>query len=220
MAHHFDLEEQEQIAQFKHFWDTWGALITWVVIIVMGGFAAWNGYRFWQGRQAQAAVAMLDAVEVAAQTGNVDRVQQIFGDLRKAYPRTVQAGQAGLVAAQQSAGAERWKDAQEALRWVVDHASDEGYVALARLRLVGVLVQEKSYDEAMQQLSASFPPEFAAVVADRKGDVLDLQGKKQEAIAEYRRAYDAFGDAVAYRRVVQAKLNALGADVSAKGNAT
>ena len=38
-----------------------------------------------------------------------------------------------------------------------------------------------------------------------------LQGKKQEAIAEYRRAYQAFGDSVEYRRLVEAKLNALGA---------
>src|SRR5256885_5645964 len=28
MANHFDLEEQEQIEQLKHFWNTWGTLIT------------------------------------------------------------------------------------------------------------------------------------------------------------------------------------------------
>lgn len=219
MAHHFDLEEQEQIAQFKHFWDTWGTLITWTVIVVMGGFASWNGYRYWQGRQAQQAVAMMDAVEVAAQSKDLDRVQQIFGDLRKDYPRTAQAGQAGLLAAQELANAQRWKDAQAALTWVADHATDEGYVALARLRLAAVLIQEKSYDEALAQLASSFPPGFAAVVADRKGDVLDLQGKKQEAIAEYRRAYDALGEQAAYRQIVQAKLDALGAAAPAKGGA-
>lgn len=219
MAHHFDLEEQEQIAQFKHFWDTWGTLITWTVIVVMGGLASWNGYRYWQGRQAQQAVAMMDAVEVAAQSKDLDRVQQIFGDLRKDYPRTAQAGQAGLLAAQELANAQRWKDAQAALTWVADHATDEGYVALARLRLAAVLIQEKSYDEALAQLSSSFPPGFAAVVADRKGDVLDLQGKKQEAIAEYRRAYDALGEQAAYRQIVQAKLDALGAAAPAKEGA-
>jgi predicted negative regulator of RcsB-dependent stress response len=126
MAHHFDLEEQEQIAQFKHFWDTWGTLITWTVIVVMGSLAAWNGYRYWQGRQAQQAVAMMEAVEVAAQAKDLDRVQQIFGDLRKDYPRTAQAGQAGLLAAQEYANAGRWKEAQAALTWVADNASDDG----------------------------------------------------------------------------------------------
>lgn len=219
MAHHFDLEEQEQIAQFKHFWDTWGTLITWTVIVVMGSLAAWNGYRYWQGRQAQQAVAMMEAVEVAAQAKDLDRVQQIFGDLRKDYPRTAQAGQAGLLAAQEYANAGRWKEAQAALTWVADNASDDGYVALARLRLAAVLMQEKSYDQALAQLSAAFPPEFAAVVADRKGDVLNLQGKKQEAIEQYRRAWDALGEQASYRQVVQAKLDALGAATPAKGGA-
>lgn len=219
MAHHFDLEEQEQIAQFKHFWDTWGTLITWTVIVVMGSLAAWNGYRYWQGRQAQQAVAMMEAVEVAAQAKDLDRVQQIFGDLRKDYPRTAQAGQAGLLAAQEYANAGRWKEAQAALTWVADNASDDGYVALARLRLAAVLMQEKSYDQALAQLSAAFPPEFAAVVADRKGDVFNLQGKKQEAIEQYRRAWDALGEQASYRQVVQAKLDALGAATPAKGGA-
>lgn len=219
MAHHFDLEEQEQIAQFKHFWDTWGTLITWAVIIVMGSLASWNGYRYWQARQAQQAVAMMDAIEQAAQAKDLDRVQQIFGDLRKDYPRTTQASQAGLLAAQELANAQRWKDAQAALTWLVEKGGDEGHVALARLRLASVLIQEKAYDEAMAQLSAAFPPEFAAVVADRKGDVFELQGKKQEAIEQYRRAWEALGEQVGYRQIVQAKLDALGASTTAKGGA-
>ncbi|QEA13988.1 YfgM family protein [Comamonas flocculans] len=219
MAHHFDLEEQEQIAQFKHFWDTWGSLITWAVIVVMGSLAAWNGYRYWQGRQAQQAVAMLDAVQVAAQAGELDRVQQILGDLRGDYPRTAQARQGALVAAQAFAKAQRWKDAQAALRWVVDKAGDEGYVALARLRLAAALVQEKDYDQALVELSGSFPPEFAAVVADQTGDVLQLQGKTAEAIAQYRRAYDALGEQLAYRQIVEAKLDALGGNAAAKEGA-
>jgi len=219
MAHHFDLEEQEQIAQFKHFWDTWGTIITWAVIIVMGSLASWNGYRYWQARQAQQAVAMMDAVVQAAQSRELDRVQQIFGDLSRDYPRTAQAGQAGLLAAQEFANAQRWKEAQAALTWVAENARDDGYAAVARLRLASVLIQEKSYDEALAQLSASFPPEFAAVVADRKGDVFDLQGKKQEAIEQYRRAWDALGEQLGYRQIVQAKLDALGASTSAKGGA-
>ena len=83
--------------------------------------------------------------------------------------------------------------------------------AFEGLRLAGVLMEQKAYDAAMAQLSGSMPAEFAGVVADRKGDVLALLGKNQEAIAEYRRAYQAFGDSVEYRRLVEAKLNALGA---------
>ena len=55
---HLDLEEQEQLAQLKHFWNRWGNLITWALIAVLGAFAAWNGWNFWQQRQAVQAAAL------------------------------------------------------------------------------------------------------------------------------------------------------------------
>ncbi|GAA3993894.1 tetratricopeptide repeat protein [Comamonas faecalis] len=212
---HFDLEEQEQLEQFKHFWKTWGTLITWLVIVVLGGFAAWNGWRLWQSRQALQATALSEAVELAVQGGDAARVQQAFGDLRKDYGGTVQAAQAGLMAAKSQADAGKWDGAKATLTWVADNSSDKGYAAVARLRLASVLVQEKAYDQALAQLSGSFPPEFVALVADRKGDVLALQDKKAEAIDAYRVAWRAMAQDAEYRRLVEAKLNALGARADA-----
>ena len=40
MASPLDLEEQEQLDEFKHFWNRWGNLISWVLILVLGGYAA------------------------------------------------------------------------------------------------------------------------------------------------------------------------------------
>jgi len=211
MANTFDLQEQEQLEELKHFWNKWGTPITWLLIVVFGSFAAWNGYKFWQTRQAQQATALLEAVELAAQGGDMARVEQAFGDISKGYAGTTQAGQAGLLAAKALADAGKWDAAKAALTWVGTSAADPGYAALGRLRLAGVLVQEKDYDTALAQLSGSFPPEFAALVADRKGDVLALQSKPQEAVAEYRKAYEAMDARETYRRLVEAKLNALGA---------
>ena len=215
MANNFDLQEQEQIDQLKHFWNTWGTPITWLLVVIMGGFAAWNGYQFWQTRQAQQAAALADAVEAAAQAGDVARVEQAFGDIKAGYAGTVQAGQAGLQAAKALADAGKWDAAKGVLAWVAGNAADEGYMAIGKLRLTSVLIEEKAYDEALAQLSGKFPPEFTAAAADRKGDVLALQGKQQEAIAEYRRAYQAFDERTEYRTLVEAKLNALGAQVAA-----
>jgi predicted negative regulator of RcsB-dependent stress response len=49
-------------------------------------------------------------------------------------------------------------------------------------------------------------------VADRKGDVLSLQGKTAEARAEYEKAYKGLSARIEYRRLVEIKLAALGAD--------
>ena len=58
MAKHLDLEEQEQLDQLKHFWAKYGNAITWVLIVVMGSFAAWNGWNWWQRNQGAKAAAL------------------------------------------------------------------------------------------------------------------------------------------------------------------
>ncbi len=52
-------------------------------------------------------------------------------------------------------------------------------------------------------------------IADRKGDVFVLQGKRAEAKSEYEKAYKAFEDRAEYRRLVEVKLNAMGVDPAA-----
>ncbi|WP_298207808.1 tetratricopeptide repeat protein [Acidovorax sp.] len=210
MAKHLDLEEQEQLDQLKHFWNTWGTLISSVVLVVAGSVAAWNGYQYWQNRQATQAAALFDAVDVAAKSGEKARLEQAFGDLKSKYAGTTQAGQAGLLVAKSMQDAGNSDGAKDALTWVAEQSKDEGLKALAQLRLASVLMEQKNYDEALKQVSGSFPPEFASVVADRKGDVLQLQDKRQEAIAEYTKAYKGLEEGVEYRRLVEIKLNALG----------
>ncbi|MCJ0763559.1 YfgM family protein [Variovorax terrae] len=212
MAKHLDLEEQEQLDQLKHFWRQYGNLITWVLIVVFGSFAAWNGYQYWQRSQAAQASAMYDEVERAAQSGDLSRLERALGDMKDKYGGTAFAQQAGLLAAKTFYDKGNVEASRSALAWVADKASDEGYQALARLRLAGLLLETKAYDEALKQLSGSFPKDFEALVADRRGDILVLQGKKAEARADYEKAYKGFDERSEYRRLVEVKLNALGVD--------
>jgi predicted negative regulator of RcsB-dependent stress response len=105
--------------------------------------------------------------------------------------------------------------ARAALSWVAENSSDEGYQAIAKLRLAGLLLDKKAYDEALQQVSGNFPKDFAALAADRRGDILAAQGKQSEAKAEYEKAYNGLEARVEYRRLVEVKLNALGVDPTA-----
>ena len=210
MANHLDLEEQEQLDQLKHFWNTWGTLISSVLIVVAGSLAAWNGYQYWQNRQAGQAAALFDAVDVAARSGDQARMAQAFGDLKAKYGGTTQAAQAGLMLAKTSVESGNADAAKEALNWVAEHAGDEGLKTLAKLRLASVLMDQKNYDEALKQLSGTVPVEFEAVFADRKGDIFVSQDKRAEAIAEYTKAYKTLEEGLEYRRLIEIKLGALG----------
>jgi len=207
---HLDLEEQEQLDQFKHFWKQYGGLITWGLIVLLAIYAGWNGWQYWQRNQATQAAALYDEVERIAAGGDTARLERALADMQGKFGATAYAQQAALLAARTYATAGKSDAARAALQWVAEQSGDEGYQALARLRLAGLLLDAKSYDEALQQLSGSFPAEFAALVADRRGDVYLAQGKKAEAGEQYQKAWQGLGEGDAYRRVVDVKLAALG----------
>lgn len=217
MAKHLDLEEQEQLDELKHFWKSYGNLITWALIAVLGSFAAWNGYQYWQRSQAAQASVMYDEVERAVQSGDAVKIERSLADMKERFGSTLYAQQAGLIAAKAYDDKGNLDAARAALTGVIDKAPDPSYQAIARLRLVAVLLQTKAYDQALQQLSGAFPKEFVALADDRRGDVFALQGKKDEAKADYLKAWKGLGDRVEYRRLVEVKLNALGVDPGEAG---
>ncbi len=216
MANQLDLEEQEQLDQIKHFWKQYGNAITWVLIVVMGAFASWNFYGYWQRNQAQQAAVLFDEVDRAVLAADAARMERVFGDMKDKFASTVYAQQSALLVARQYVNLGKSDAAKAALAWVSEQSAEAGYQALARLRLAGISIESKNFDEALKLLSMSYPASFEALVADRKGDVFVLQGDKVKAIAEYEKAHRLFEPRTEYRRLVEVKLNALGVDVAPK----
>ncbi|HSW05774.1 YfgM family protein [Aquabacterium sp.] len=219
MANQLDLQEQEQLDELKAFWKQYGNLITWVLTLALLAFAGWNGWNWWQREQSAKAGVLFDELDKAAQASDAARGQQVFAELKERYPRTAFAQQAGLLAAKLQLDKGQADPARAALTWVADNAAEDEYRSIARLRLAAVMLEAKQYDDALKQLDAAKSPEFAALVADRRGDVLLAQGKKDEAKAAYDTAYKGMDEKTDYRRLVEAKLTALGAAPAASGAA-
>ena len=211
MANTLDLQEQEQLDDIKAFWKQYGNLITWLITACLLAFAGWNGWGWYQRDQAVKASAMFDELDRAAVAGDADKAGRVFADLKERYGRTSFAQQGGLMAARVQFDKGQPDAAKASLGWVADNASEDEYRSVARLRLAGVLLDAKQYDAALKALDASTTAQFAALVADRRGDVLLAQGKPAEATTAYQAAYKAMGDKLEYRRLIEAKLTALAA---------
>ena len=215
MAKPLDLAEQEQLDEIKHFWKQYGNLITWALIVVIGAFAAWNGYQYWQRSQAVQASAMYEEIDRAVQSGDMARIDQSLTDMKDRFGRTTYAQQAGLLVAKAYYDKGNIDASSAALAWVASKSTDVGYQAVARLRLAGLLFEKKAYPQALQQLAGDFPKDFSALAADRRGDILMAQDKKTEAKVEDEKAYKGLDEADEYRRLVEVKLNAMGVDAGA-----
>jgi predicted negative regulator of RcsB-dependent stress response len=210
----YDLEEQEQLASLKAFWTQYGNLITWLLIIVLGSYAGYNYWKHYQRTESGAASGLYEEMQKSLAAKDNAKVQQYAADIEKKYGSTTYATMGALVAAKSAFDANDLKTAKARLQWAAEHGNDE-YKAIARLRLSGVLLDEKAYDEALKVLGGEFLPQFAGAVADRKGDILVAQNKIAEARAAYEAALKAMDEKNPGRQLVQLKLDAIGGTTAA-----
>ncbi|GGI54522.1 YfgM family protein [Oxalicibacterium solurbis] len=206
----YDHAEQEQLASLKSWWGQYGNLITWVLIIALAVYAGWSGWNYYQRNQTAQAAHLYEELQQAAQAQDKEKVLRVASDVQERYTRTAYAQMSALAAAKMAFDSSDYQAAKTQLQWVIDHGRDDAYKAVAKVRLAGILLDEKAYEEGLKVLSGDFPAQFAGVVEDRKGDILVAQNKLEEARAAYQSAIDKTDARNPGRQLMQIKLDAIG----------
>ncbi|MFT3804388.1 MAG: tetratricopeptide repeat protein [Burkholderiaceae bacterium] len=206
----YDLQEQEEIEGIKAFWNRWGNLLLTVVTVVLLTVAGYMGWQRYQASQAAQAAAVYGQLQQAASAKDLAKVKETAGTIFEKYGGTVYGEMAALLAAKAYLEAGDAKAARAPLQWAADKAKDDEFRQVARVRLAGVLLDEKAYDEALAVLGTAPSEAFAGLFADRRGDVLAAQGKADEARAAYKLALDKTRDGNPLRRLIEVKLEGLG----------
>lgn len=206
----YDLEEQEKLDALRAWWDKYGTLCAVVLFAAVLAVGGWRGWQWYQGHEAAQAMGYFEALERAAgQPGDdaVARVKAASEALRTDYPSTGYAPRGVLIAAQALQSRNDLDGAKAQLEWLISHDKDSALAPLARLRLANVLLQQKQYDQALAQLGAA-PTAYAALYADRRGDIYAAQGKRADAKKAWAAAMKAFGQNPA-AQIVQLKIYSL-----------
>ncbi|MET0962930.1 MAG: tetratricopeptide repeat protein [Noviherbaspirillum sp.] len=206
----YDLEEQEQIETLKSWWSKYGNLVTWLLIACLAAYASWSGWTYYQRSQAAQAGQLYDEITRAVAAKDTVKVMRGATDMREKFGGTAYAEMTALTAARLAFDANDLAGAKAQLQWVVDKGRDEEYRALARIRLAGVMLDEKAYDEGLKVLAADVPAAFAGALADRRGDLLMAQNKIAEARSAYQEALKKSDAKNPGRQLIQLKLDAIG----------
>ena len=207
----YDLEEQEQIDALKAWWRQNGRIVIIAAIAALVGGGSVAGWKRYQADKLEQAAQLFAGVEKGLRANDAKQVKESASPLMDRYAGTAYGGLAALAAAKTSFEAGDLKSAASHLQWAVDNAGDEETKAVARLRLAGVRLDEKQYDDALKLLQEKHPDAFAGMYADLRGDVLTAQGKTAEAKAAYKEALDKLPrEEGTYRLLVQAKIDAAG----------
>lgn len=213
----YDLEEQEQLESLKAWWKKHGNWITWVLIAVLGCYAVYAYWGYYQRKQTAQASQLYYEMQNAVMSDDNERALRVAKDTQEKFGRTAYAPMVTLVAAKMAYEENRIDVAKTQLQWVVDNAKQDGYKAIARLRLAGILLDEKAYDEGLKLLSAGFPEPFVGLAEDRKGDFLVAQNKLDDARTAYRTALEKTSPDDPGRQLIQLKLEEIGIPPDSKG---
>ncbi|MFZ6686172.1 YfgM family protein [Undibacterium sp. SXout11W] len=206
----YDLEEQEQLATLKAIWKQYGNLITWILIIALSAYAAWTQWNSYQSNQSGQASQLFEEMQKSVAVKDDAKVQRAANDLKEKFASTSYASMAAMVAAKSAFDANDLKSAKAQLQWVVDTSKNDDYKAIAKIRLAGIALDEKSYEIALAQLSGEFPVDLQAAVFDRKGDIFVAQAKIDDARKAYQAALEKMTDKNSASQLVQLKLDAIG----------
>jgi predicted negative regulator of RcsB-dependent stress response len=205
----YDLEEQEQLDEFKAWWKLYGKMVINLALAALVAYAAYQGWKFYQSKQAVAASTEYQELVITDEK-DLKAIQEKSAVLMDKYASTPYAGRAALFAAKANYHANEVKSAKAQLEWTAKNAKETTVAAIASLQLASILAEEKDYEGALKLLDAKHDAGFDGLFADLKGDVLVSMGKDEEAKAAYQLALAKLDPQGKYRTLTQQKLEALG----------
>jgi predicted negative regulator of RcsB-dependent stress response len=206
----YDLEEQEKVEAIKAWWDEWGNTVILAIALFVATVAAVQGWRWYQRSQAEQASALYMEVERALAGRDDKKVRAAAAQVTEKFGSTAYGPRAAMLAARSAYEAGDLAGAKGQLNWVADNAKEDELRDLARLRLAGVLLDEKNHAEALKAVESPRTAAYGPLFSDLKGDILAAQGKKAEARSAYQAALEQLDARSQYRGYIQLKLDVLG----------
>ena len=206
----YDLEEQEQIAVIKNWWQTYGTALLTVLVVIMVSVSAYQWWRYYRVQQSTLAATLYSQLDTADLSNDPKKVIAIASAIVANHESSRYAIMAQLRAAKALVASVDLAGAVTRLQWTVDHAKEDEIRDIARLRLAGVLLDQKKFDESLKLMAVKPLPAFDGLYAELKADVLATQLKKTEAREAYQLALTKLDINSPYRQVLQIKLDTLG----------
>ncbi|HSI29328.1 MAG: YfgM family protein [Methylophilus sp.] len=210
----YDLEEQEQLDEFRVWWNKNGKMAIRLILAAIVAYAGWQGYQSWMNSKATAAsTAYQTLVSNSLQDVDTKKAEQISKDaevIQKDYSMTPYAGRAALFAARALHQAKQGEAAEKQLHWAVAEAKEPAIKQMAAIEIAGLQIERNALDDAKKTLEAINDSGFDGLKNSMLGDIYIAKKQEKEAKQAYIQALKGLDPEGKLFYLTQQKLDALG----------
>ncbi|MGQ2964499.1 YfgM family protein [Methylophilus sp.] len=210
----YDLEEQEQLDEFRVWWNKNGKMAIRLLLAAILAFAGWQGYQTWMNNKAtDASTAYQTLVSNSLLDVDAKKAEQISKDaeaMQKDYSMTPYAGRAALFAARALHQAKQGEAAEKQLQWAVAEAKEPAIQHMAAIEIAGLQIERNALDDAKKTLEAINDSGFDGLKNSMLGDIYIAKKQEKEAKQAYIQALKGLDPEGKLFYLTQQKLDALG----------
>jgi predicted negative regulator of RcsB-dependent stress response len=204
--------DQEQVELLKKWWHTSGRYILTGICFGLAFLGAWRGYQNYLDQQSEEASALYQMGLVDVKAGRGKEAMEKGKALLTDHANSAYALYSSLSMARLAVSQKDYAGARKFLDFVIERSKDAELRRLARARVAEIQLAEGKADQALATLDAMEPAASTDPYVELRGDCLLALGKRDEAIATYRKvianAKTSHQDATS----AHLKLEDLGAD--------
>ncbi|MCW8400419.1 tetratricopeptide repeat protein [Legionella sp. PATHC038] len=184
------MTEEEQLESIKKWWKQYGNLVTVVLSLILFGIAGYRYLHWHQEKLTQQASIAYEQMMVALSNQNIKSVRAYANELIHEHSNTVYADAAHMTLAKIYVSKNKLDKATEELQAVAANSKMMSLKQIAKIRLARILAAEKSYTNALKELSSVDDNTYLPVINELKGDIYGATGQYQEAMTSYKLALD------------------------------
>lgn len=206
----YDLEEQEQLDEFKAWWAKNGRMVSSIVLVGVLAYAGWQGYHYWISKQSTEASNIYQAL-VTTEPSKLDSIKSQATQLTTDYSVTPYAGRAAVFLAKAQYEAKEVDGATKQLNWAINNAKESSIKAIAALQLAGIQYDKKEFAAAKKTLEGIQDQGYLGLKDNLMGDIYLAEGKTEDAKKAYAEALKHLDQQGRLFQLTKQKLESFGA---------
>lgn len=210
--------EEQQVEAIKNWFNKHGNTLSWIVIAVLSVVLA---VKYWLHHQQvvyQQASDTYAAMIFGLDSKDDVTVKAQAEKLLKEHPTSPYATFAAFALANEAIKENNLEVAQTQLEWVMNHAKQPDFRALARLRLMRLFIAQNKLSEALGLYDEQKGKTYLPIMAELKGDILLKQNDQDGARKAYEHAFQLAPKEDMVGVLLKVKLEELGVDPSSLSN--